>query len=69
MIQPRSAPRQILSSVMLSVPTIAAILLAVLAFLIGLAYRRKHPSYNDNASDRAWRRERNRYPDFRSPND
>jgi hypothetical protein len=49
---------------MLFVPTIAAILLGVLAFLIGLAYRRKHPSCNDNASDRAWRRERNRYRDF-----
>jgi hypothetical protein len=66
MIQPRSAPRQLLSSVMLSVSTLAAILLVVLAFFIGLAYRRRHPSYNDNASDRAWRRERNRYPGFHS---
>jgi hypothetical protein len=54
---------------MLSVPTIAAILLAVLAFLIGLAYRRRHPSYYDDATYRAWLRERNRYPDFHSLDD
>ena len=69
MIQPRSAPRQISSSVMLSVPTIAAIPLAVLAFFIGLAYRRRHPSYNDDAADRTWRRERNRYRHFHSVDD
>ena len=60
MIQPSSAPGEHSSSVMLSALTIAAIILLGLLFVIGLAYRRSHPSFNDNPSDRAGLREHDR---------
>jgi hypothetical protein len=59
---PSERPEGNLSSVMLFSPEFAVIILSGFLFVIGIANRRRHPSFNDsdNSADRAWRREHDR---------